>query len=662
MRISEIHARLEAGQLLTGDAAFAALVAIEHLARLQGGPVAALNFAAPEFARAYPENREDLQGFRGGRAGYKAWRRIILDVQMRAAPSDTDDDPWSSLRRAWRLDSGRGCGGLIGLTHRLPAGTQPRDITTDLIFSIARTVAAPDRLRFRSAVSSFLLFFDSNLALQTGLLPAERPERLPGIRSHLLLAPMAPEILALRSRTRKPHRVAAIDYVNRLAVTGNRMNGITDTLDDLRNALVDLPSATDVGVPEVTSQTLHIYINRVFFVLGGRDPRLSVTQQAWAELRKAARAAGCKTSDLWALRKSAVANGFLPIDITREIALEIISSYRSASGPTECRRGCEQFDALHGVLPADLLPSAPLGIFRTPPKRRQPSPPPAPLPPVQQAWSDLYAEIKRRELIDNGFHALSFLKMRAIDDGLLPSEMTQAWVEQLQATCAQSNRSRLYRAVRQISNLTSLGLPDLTPLRTRKERHGGISVGLESELNTRVEKMGLGASTQRQTILAIGILRERANSHNVDCLSSLLDIDVSKIDWGKSVTQKKIHIARIRSLQTFWDLPWTSSWHELQAVVVATGMTISLNPVPKILSWKPAMEPHELNADWARRMDRKLRSTITNPPHGRGDLALTLSRQLARFDELHNIPGVAHTGLLPPVIGAYRKKRLTSRA
>ena len=61
-----------------------------------------------------------------------------------------------------------------------------------------------------------------------------------------------------------------------------------------------------------------------------------------------------------------------------------------------------------------------------------------------------------------------------------------------------------------------------------------------------------------------------------------------------------------------------------------------------------------VSGGWAQRLDREFRSTLTNSPHGRVDIAKALARHLAAFDALHDIPKVAESGLLPPRIGAIR--------
>ena len=81
MRLSEIHAAIEAGQepVFPEDRAFATLVAIEHLARIEGIPVSALDCAAPQFGATYTFQFSDLRGSWDSRAQYLAWRNLILN-------------------------------------------------------------------------------------------------------------------------------------------------------------------------------------------------------------------------------------------------------------------------------------------------------------------------------------------------------------------------------------------------------------------------------------------------------------------------------------------------------------------------------------------------------------------------------------------------------
>jgi hypothetical protein len=276
MKLSEIHAVIEAGRgpELCGDQAFATLVAIEHLARIEELPVSALDFAAPGFSAKYRYERKDLSDAWSGRAQYLAWRNIILNAQMRFAPGDVDGDPWRSLGRAQRLLTGRETSPLYGLYTLLPAGTHPRGVTEALLIRVGEAIPPAERKKFRAGVNAFRQFFQNSLALRSGLLPDARPRPLPGLRDHRLLAHMSPEIEAWRNSLSNRAVILALDYLNRLAIAGGRLNGTTDSLDDLRLALCDLPSATESGVPPIQAHVLRRYIGGVRGALGDRETRL----------------------------------------------------------------------------------------------------------------------------------------------------------------------------------------------------------------------------------------------------------------------------------------------------------------------------------------------------------------------------------------------------
>jgi len=145
MRLSEIHAAIEAGREpeTSEDQAFATLVAIEHLARIEGIPVSALDFSAPRFGAKYIYQLPDLRGSWGGRAQYLTWRNLILNAQMRFTPGDVDADPWASLGRAERLwKKKKGNATVHDLYLNLPPGTHPREVTDALLGKVHDAIAA----------------------------------------------------------------------------------------------------------------------------------------------------------------------------------------------------------------------------------------------------------------------------------------------------------------------------------------------------------------------------------------------------------------------------------------------------------------------------------------------------------------------------------------
>jgi hypothetical protein len=129
---------------------------------------------------------------------------------------------------------------------------------------------------------------------------------------------------------------------------------------------------------------------------------------------------------------------------------------------------------------------------------------------------------------------------------------------------------------------------------------------------------------------------------------------MSAFDLGSHEPRRSTHMGKLRSLREFRELPWTKTWRELQSVVIASGISAKDNPIPKVLTWDPGPKPDGVTLAWAQKLDRKFRSTLHHPPHGRADIAKTLARHLAAFDRLHDLPQVAASRLLPPKIGAIR--------
>jgi hypothetical protein len=258
MKLSEIHAAIEAGHgpALPEDQAFATLVAIEHLARIEGIPVSALDCAAPQFGAKYTFQFSDLRGAWGGRAQYLAWRNLILNAQLLFAPGDVDADPWKSLDRADRLWKKHQRSTFHGLYTLLPADTHPREVNDALLKTLHAKIPTEAELHFRASLNSFRRNFRNDLALQTGLLPDVCPRALPGRRNHRQHTSISPEIDAWRNSLTDRIVIRSLDYLIRLSVIGGQLNGKTDTLDDLRVALCDLPAPADVGVPSLLPRPL----------------------------------------------------------------------------------------------------------------------------------------------------------------------------------------------------------------------------------------------------------------------------------------------------------------------------------------------------------------------------------------------------------------------
>ncbi|KAA8607701.1 hypothetical protein [Salipiger aestuarii] len=661
MKLCDIHAALEAGQLLSGDRAFATLVAIEQLAAFEGIPVRFLGLAAPQFAQLYPLHDAATKGM--GKPQYQAWRKAILDAQMLFDPGNVDGDPWVSLGRAEILGAGKRKATLYNFWKQLPARTPPRDVTETLVGEIFRALPEDLAKRYRIGFASFLQLFDNDLARRTGLLPVTRPARLPKVHDHCRLVAMAPDLREWRTTLSARRSVNALDYLNRLCLAAGRLNGETDTLEDLRHSLPNLPNPESLGLPPLTKVVLRAYVTQLLRALGGPDPHLNAVEQAWSDLRTAARTAGCETSKIWAIGKPAAARGIPPSRITAVDVTDIMRSYEQNSMPATCRIGCMQFDALRGILSDTSLPPEPLGIRHVPRRRI------ARAAAATQAcrastrarhgWKDLYAAFRAR-----GWSASKVsttfapFKMRCLAAGHAPEDLTLDIFRALEADTATAEQPRLRNAVR---HLRAFGqddpryamfrhsLPDVRTGRT----HGGVPETCAAELETLLDWMNAAAPTRRSARVAVGVVADALGRPDIP-LADLLRTDLSGFNLGKHEPRKKIHAGKLQSLCRFLDLPWTPAWRELQAVVVASGLGAKHNPVPKVLAWRPGTAPWGVSLAWAQDLDRKLRSTLHNPPHGRADLARSLARKLAAFDMLHELPQVAASGLLPPKIGRIR--------
>lgn len=660
MRLSELHAAIDAGEgpAFSEDERFSTLVAIEHLAQIEGLPVSALGFAPPEFGRKYSFQFKELHGSWSGRAHYLTWRNLILNAQMRFTPGDVDGDPWLSLCRAERMWKKKRAATLYDLRNFLPAELLPRDVTDTILMEVYGKVPEQVTGRFRAGVNNFRQLFCQDLALQSGLLPDTCPRPLPGLRDHRILTNMSPEIEGWRNSLSNRSIMYRLDYLNRLAVAGGLLNGKTDTLNDLRACICDLPSPTEVGIPAIKANTLRAYANVVRHALGGHDPRKSPAEQAWADLRNAARVAACETSFLWALGNPAAAQGLYPPDISEDVALKLLWANESPGMRAHFLHGCEQFDATRGKISSDMLPPLPLGIRRNPPK------PPRiqKLSPTQSqaqiAWAELYARLRLHGWMQKQLSVLSYLRVQACTAEIAPQDLNQTFIERLEGKVTKGpDRFRLRAAVVGIAELSTdpdfRDIPGLKPPVYTKFTHGGPGEKARAELEELMEFMNAAATTRRGFRVAVGVLTDAMGRPDIS-LEEILQADMSTYELGAHESRRKVHTDKIRTLRDFLELPWTPAWRQLQMAVVKAGMTALDNHVSKVLSWTPCTDPDGLTKEWAQKLDRDLRSTIKNPPHGRTDRAITFARHLAAFDALHDIPAVAQSGLLPPRIGPIR--------
>lgn len=648
MKLGEIYGKVAAGDLLDGEKAYVAIVALELLAKIEGVPVFALDLEAPTFALAYPEMFSDVAASWHGPANYRAWRGNILDAQMWAEPGDTDANPWKSLRRAHRLGMNKDLT-AYQVTRHFPADMVPKDLSYRVAASVFDQLEEQDRLGFRSSWNSFLTVFDNPLALRTGLLPPKRPSRLPKERNHFLLSKMSPEIAKVRAGLRCKSEINALDFINRLAVASGILTGDADSVEDLRRALKCIPKPSDLNLPILSPKVFRQYVNIVCRCLGGRDYRLSNVERAWVDLRRLAREKGMQTSALYNLSIPAANEGILPTEVTASWAQVVIASHTNKSTPTQCRLACEQIDAMRGSLPSELLPPEALGI-----KRRKPRPEkkrPAKCP-IAAAWDELYSNVRSNEILSTRLKNLWFLRAEAIKVSLEPAELTQEWLMALREEVPRNRLTPLYRGIELISDIE--GFEHISPIWHKRQKHAGLPVELEAELDEFLAFLGAAPTTCRSIKLAVGILVDRCFLNEPVSLAQICKLDLKDVDLQCTDQQSSAHKDRVMQLKRYFALNWTPEWETLQRTAVDAGIGLKDNPIPKVLSWKPDPLPGSLKLEWGQALDRELRSTIAFPPYGRADLAKTLASHLAAFDRLHQIVEIAETGLLPEPLGPLR--------
>lgn len=272
--------------------------------------------------------------------------------------------------------------------------------------------------------------------------------------------------------------------------------------------------------------------------------------------------------------------------------------------------------------------------------------------PVINAWDELYAQITDGAYLTKDYPNLWYIRSEAIKASLPPSSITQSWLEKLRDTCPGQRLTNLYGGVEDLRKIS--GYMHLSPLTKRRQKHSGLPRLLEIELEGLMRLMGASKTTQKQMKLSVGIFSDRLNLGEKTCLADILEADWSKVEWNSAMAQEKTYLKKIESLQKFRNLNWTPEWRSLQEIAAGAGIGLLNNPIPKILARNPGNTPKSVTIEWAKQVDRELRSTLTNPPHGRADLALTFARHLSAFDKLHDIPQIRDAGLMPHFLGKIR--------
>lgn len=647
MKLSDIYAALGRKEILSGDAAIASRAAIEVFAKMTGLPIFMLDYRPPALAKALASSPE----IRSSVPSFAAWRRTLLDLQMRVAPGNIDGDSWASLRRALRLDGmDKIANALRGLELSLPDQTRPQDITIELLIDLKQRKVGTSNRSLTTGIAALINASQSSTARAAGLLPAETiPVFLSG-RTHATSAPMSPEIKAYHARQTSTGAIS-IAYVNRLAFLAGLLNGKTDTVQTLIDVSQKLPSPKAVGLK--ANRNLPEYVAGICRTgrrMGYRDPRLSDAANAWHDLILAVTKLDLETNHLSALRRMAEKQGCAPHEMSPALAKQMLAD---TSKKRAFLLGCEQFDALFGVIPAAYLPLEPTSLRI--PQKSKPNMSKALPDPISLAWSAFYREIKKHEGTRKDINDLSFLRSRAEKDGLYPQDLSQNWIGNIELRLGSSDRTRLNAAIRTMNiwgYVIGRSSKKLRELPGRRILGSSLPERIAEDCTILSKDFGLAPSTERALRASLGSLYVML--HAQDRKFRGLD-DLLTASYPTS-SIKPEHEMIIASLRDDLALGWTKDWWALQRAVSAAGIPRSKSPVFRVLqhAGREQLEPWQLTRRWAQRVDRSLRSTIHNPPHGRADLAQTFTKHLNVLDDLRKNSEFSRKDLLPSPIGPVR--------
>lgn len=270
------------------------------------------------------------------------------------------------------------------------------------------------------------------------------------------------------------------------------------------------------------------------------------------------------------------------------------------SMPATCRKGCEQFDALRGMVPDSALPTEPLGIRHVPQRVaarcRKPTSAMLARQRANREWEELYAAIRSLGWSSRKIGAtFSPLRARCVEQNYTPWDLTQESHRAIEACASGTKRLGLRNAARHLRALGRLdqrfaSFLEVLPEITRRRTHGGVPEDCTEELEELLDFMNVAMSTRRSYRVAVGVAADALGRPDIT-LADLLHTDMSAFDLGSHEPRGSTHMGKLRSLREFRELPWTKTWRDLQAVVVASGIGAKDNPVPKVLSWRPGPEP-----------------------------------------------------------------------
>jgi hypothetical protein len=277
---------------------------------------------------------------------------------------------------------------------------------------------------------------------------------------------------------------------------------------------------------------------------------------------------------------------------------------------------------------------------------------------VEQAWIDILADLRRHGFGANDLNCLSAIRGDAIACALRPCDLHRRWIEARRADKPHRVAAKIAMAARLLDRarenpalLRHLSRAPNGPLADHRRSAEALPPAMEAELAGLLDDLGAAASTRREASVAVRALADavRRSGRGLPVkLAALLDVARIGLDWGPNRARAGDHAQVLDRLRAHDALPWTSDWRALQRAVVAAGMPMRENPVAALLKEAGTRAPQELEADWARAVDRRYRAA------GRADLARTFAANLGRLEALHAIPALARSGLLPPHIGPLR--------
>lgn len=651
---------------------FVVRTALTLLTRIVGLPLAAIDLAPPLFSvrfpkRAAPEEAREVIGRQMPR--YQSWRRIILDAQMLATRGPVDQDPWDGLRRVARLTIGTSAAEALRAAERHVPGAAPAGLTLARALAVEAGLSSIPRQSFRRAIRILSDLHDHDLAVATGLLPPRFGPLPPRDRfqDHL---PLPPRLAAALADAPAATRVSAA-YCWTVAVRAGLIPADADPVpaEFLDGSLWESLSRTDPAAHglELTRGTWEVYLRRVADVLvagGAPHPRAATVAGAWAALCTAVRATGRRTNVLSTIVVPAKDEGLRPSDLTATWIADRMTSL-SSKPRNALRSACLLLDAMRdeGPGPAHMLPPEPTGIVRqsrrSPHVREETLAKPS-VAPVEQAWIDLFAAMRRTGVNESDLHPVYAVRSEAIGRGLFPRDLDLAWIERRRAESGRVRAASFAHAARLLDDMrkhpalaeflpaTRIGAP-----KDRRRSASELPAGITAELDGLLQAQGAGPSTWREASIAARALADalaaRPANPTATSLIQLLRADTAGLDWGRHADRAQAHEEVLRRLRDFHDLPWTPGWRQLQAAVVAAGVPMRDNPIPALLRRAGGRDPLELDLAWARAVDRSLRRD------GRADLALTFARDLGHLDALHARAELAQSGLLPPRFGPIRE-------